>query len=116
MSFDRSWEQVRTGKVRPAYDKSWIGWTQEPYGLSNDAPMNAGPPSFNPSAIGVKAEGGQSGCGCGEHVQRTISTRDKFPVQPKVEPAQLEQESRRQDGNAPAGTSHDIAREQEKRE
>lgn len=30
---------------------SWIGWPQEPYGFSNDAPVNAGPPSFRLAAI-----------------------------------------------------------------
>lgn len=34
-------------------DKSWIGWPQEPYGFSNDAPVNAGPPSFKLAAIQV---------------------------------------------------------------
>lgn len=32
---------------------SWIGWPQEPYGFSNDAPVNAGPPSFRLAAITV---------------------------------------------------------------
>lgn len=40
-------------------DKSWIGWPQEPYGFSNDAPVNAGPPSFKLAAIAVK-EGKQT--------------------------------------------------------
>jgi len=35
-------------------DKSWIGWPQEPYGFSNDAPINAGPPAFKLAAIQVK--------------------------------------------------------------
>ncbi|MEO8733899.1 MAG: DUF2141 domain-containing protein, partial [Flavobacteriales bacterium] len=35
-------------------DTSWIGWPQEPYGFSNDAPVNAGPPSFRLAAIEVK--------------------------------------------------------------
>lgn len=30
---------------------SWIGWPQEPYGFSNDAPVNTGPPSFRLAAI-----------------------------------------------------------------
>lgn len=30
---------------------SWIGWPQEPYGFSNDAPVNMGPPSFRLAAI-----------------------------------------------------------------
>jgi uncharacterized protein (DUF2141 family) len=33
---------------------SWIGWPQEPYGFSNDAPVNMGPPSFKLAAITVK--------------------------------------------------------------
>lgn len=37
-------------------DKSWIGWPQEPYGFSNNAPVNAGPPSFKLAAIEL-AEG-----------------------------------------------------------
>jgi len=32
---------------------SWIGWPQEPYGFSNDAPVNTGPPSFRLAAITV---------------------------------------------------------------
>lgn len=32
---------------------SWIGWPQEPYGFSNDAPVNTGPPSFRLAAIVV---------------------------------------------------------------
>lgn len=32
---------------------SWIGWPQEPYGFSNDAPVNTGPPSFRLAAIEV---------------------------------------------------------------
>lgn len=32
---------------------SWIGWPQEPYGFSNDAPVNTGPPSFKLAAIAV---------------------------------------------------------------
>lgn len=32
---------------------SWIGWPQEPYGFSNDAPVNMGPPSFKLAAIHV---------------------------------------------------------------
>jgi uncharacterized protein (DUF2141 family) len=35
-------------------DINWIGWPQEPYGFSNDAPVNAGPPAFNLAAIHVK--------------------------------------------------------------
>jgi uncharacterized protein (DUF2141 family) len=30
---------------------SWIGWPQEPYGFSNDAPVNTGPPSFRLAAF-----------------------------------------------------------------
>ena len=33
---------------------SWIGWPQEPYGFSNDAPVNMGPPSFKLAAFEVK--------------------------------------------------------------
>ncbi|MBK7111134.1 MAG: DUF2141 domain-containing protein [Flavobacteriales bacterium] len=33
---------------------SWIGWPQEPYGFSNDAPVNTGPPSFRLAAFEVK--------------------------------------------------------------
>ena len=40
-------------------DTSWIGWPQEPYGFSNDAPVNMGPPSFKLAAITVK-EGAQT--------------------------------------------------------
>ncbi len=40
-------------------DTSWIGWPQEPYGFSNDAPVNMGPPSFKLAAITVK-EGSQT--------------------------------------------------------
>lgn len=32
---------------------SWIGWPQEPYGFSNDAPVNMGPPPFKLAAIKV---------------------------------------------------------------
>ena len=32
---------------------SWIGWPQEPYGFSNDAPVNMGPPSFKLASITV---------------------------------------------------------------
>ncbi len=32
---------------------SWVGWPQEPYGFSNDAPVNMGPPSFKLAAITV---------------------------------------------------------------
>jgi uncharacterized protein (DUF2141 family) len=35
-------------------DTSWIGWPQEPYGFSNDAPVNMGPPSFKLAAITLK--------------------------------------------------------------
>ncbi|MCC7501626.1 MAG: DUF2141 domain-containing protein [Flavobacteriales bacterium] len=35
-------------------DTSWIGWPQEPYGFSNDAPVNMGPPSFKLAALTVK--------------------------------------------------------------
>ena len=38
---------------------SWVGWPQEPYGFSNDAPVNMGPPSFKLAAITVK-EGAQT--------------------------------------------------------
>lgn len=37
---------------------SWIGWPQEPYGFSNDAPVNAGPPSFRLAAIAVTEKTG----------------------------------------------------------
>ena len=40
-------------------DTSWIGWPQEPYGFSNDAPVNTGPPPFKLAAIQVK-EGKQT--------------------------------------------------------
>lgn len=33
---------------------SWIGWPQEPYGFSNDAPVNMGPPAFKLAMITVK--------------------------------------------------------------
>lgn len=32
---------------------SWIGWPQEPYGFSNDAPVNMGPPPFKLAAFEV---------------------------------------------------------------
>ncbi|MBL7946153.1 MAG: DUF2141 domain-containing protein [Flavobacteriales bacterium] len=32
---------------------SWVGWPQEPYGFSNDAPVNMGPPSFKLAAITI---------------------------------------------------------------
>lgn len=38
---------------------SWVGWPQEPFGFSNDAPVNMGPPSFKLAAITVK-EGAQT--------------------------------------------------------
>jgi uncharacterized protein (DUF2141 family) len=38
---------------------SWVGWPQEPYGFSNDAPVSMGPPSFKAAAVTVK-EGGQT--------------------------------------------------------
>ena len=44
-------------------DTSWIGWPQEPYGFSNDAPVNTGPPPFKLAAIEVK-EGKQT-----EHIR-----------------------------------------------
>lgn len=34
---------------------SWIGWPQEPYGFSNDAPVNMGPPPFELAMISVEA-------------------------------------------------------------
>lgn len=40
-------------------DTSWIGWPQEPYGFSNDAPVNMGPPPFKLAAFQLK-EGGNS--------------------------------------------------------
>ena len=36
---------------------SWIGWPQEPYGFSNDAPVNMGPPPFKLAAITVGEKG-----------------------------------------------------------
>ncbi len=33
---------------------SWIGWPQEPYGFSNDAPVHMGPPPFKLALITVK--------------------------------------------------------------
>ena len=33
---------------------SWIGWPQEPYGFSNDAPVNMGPPPFKLAVISLK--------------------------------------------------------------
>jgi uncharacterized protein (DUF2141 family) len=33
---------------------NWVGWPQEPYGFSNDAPVNMGPPSFKAAAVAVK--------------------------------------------------------------
>jgi uncharacterized protein (DUF2141 family) len=33
---------------------NWVGWPQEPYGFSNDAPVNMGPPSFKAAAVTVK--------------------------------------------------------------
>lgn len=36
-------------------DTSWIGWPQEPYGFSNDAPVNMGPASFKLAAIVLKS-------------------------------------------------------------
>ena len=30
---------------------SWIGWPKEPYGFSNDAPVNMGPPPFKLAAV-----------------------------------------------------------------
>ena len=35
-------------------DTSWIGWPQEPYGFSNDAPVNTGLLLFKLAAIQVK--------------------------------------------------------------
>ena len=32
---------------------SWVGWPQEPFGFSNDAPLNMGPPSFKAAALAV---------------------------------------------------------------
>jgi len=37
----------RDGKL----NTSWIGWPQEPYGFSNDAPVNMGPPSYKLAMI-----------------------------------------------------------------
>lgn len=34
---------------------SWIGWPQEPFGFSNDAPVITGPPSFKLAMITLKA-------------------------------------------------------------
>jgi uncharacterized protein (DUF2141 family) len=34
-------------------DTSWIGWPQEAYGFSNDAPVGMGPPSFDAAAIEI---------------------------------------------------------------
>ena len=33
---------------------SWVGWPQEPYGFSNDAPVTMGPPSFKAATVVVK--------------------------------------------------------------
>lgn len=44
-------------------DKSWIGWPQEPYGFSNNAPVNAGTPSFKLAAIELEA---------GRHTERIL--------------------------------------------
>ncbi|MEZ4738470.1 MAG: DUF2141 domain-containing protein [Flavobacteriales bacterium] len=33
---------------------TWIGWPKEPYGFSNDAPVNMGPPPFKLAAVEVK--------------------------------------------------------------
>ena len=30
---------------------TWIGWPKEPYGFSNDAPVNMGPPPFKLAAV-----------------------------------------------------------------
>ncbi len=40
----------RDGKL----NTSWIGWPQEPYGFSNDAPVNMGPPPFKLAMITLK--------------------------------------------------------------
>ncbi len=40
----------RDGKL----NTSWIGWPQEPYGFSNDAPVNMGPPSYKMAMITLK--------------------------------------------------------------
>ena len=31
-------------------DTSWLGWPKEPYGFSNNAPVNTGPPPFHLAA------------------------------------------------------------------
>ncbi len=33
---------------------SWLGWPKEPYGFSNDAPVNMGPPPFRFAAFAVQ--------------------------------------------------------------
>ena len=33
---------------------SWLGWPKEPYGFSNDAPVNTGQPSYKLAMINVK--------------------------------------------------------------
>jgi uncharacterized protein (DUF2141 family) len=33
---------------------SWIGWPKEPYGFSNDAPVNMGPPPYRLAAFHMK--------------------------------------------------------------
>ena len=33
---------------------NWVGWPKEPYGFSNDAPVNMGSPPFKLAAIEVK--------------------------------------------------------------
>ncbi len=33
---------------------SWIGWPKEPYGFSNDAPVNMGPPPYRLAAFQLK--------------------------------------------------------------
>lgn len=40
----------RNGKL----NTSWIGWPQEPYGFSNDAPVNMGPPSYKMAMLTLK--------------------------------------------------------------
>lgn len=35
-------------------DTSWLGWPKEPYGFSNDAPVNMGPPPFKLAMITLK--------------------------------------------------------------
>ncbi|MBZ0206929.1 MAG: DUF2141 domain-containing protein [Flavobacteriales bacterium] len=40
-------------------DKSWVGWPKEPWGFSNDAPVNTGIPPFKLAAFEVK-EGKQT--------------------------------------------------------